>query len=299
MNHSTTTARINTINGGAPFAWIAFDKLDGLKGTDKFVLCCIHATARYQNPGAGQGAIELQTPVGGWPAWLGLPERTVYRSLDRLIDESLLYRGDTSSRRNTWELDESILESRDREAEHRNIDIKTMTRPGWTPAMRSAWIALCYYARLPDKPTCYPSQDNLARRAGMNRTNLNRAISRIRDDGCLTIKRRRGASIYHLLTTAKNGTSGLPKTAQDPAKNGTRPLPKTHTTTAKNGTREVKSLSRALNKAFKGSYRMAPLAQARPEDSSSRDDDIERRKRQAALAAQGCTLDEIKQQTGT
>ncbi len=141
-------------------------------------------------------ATHVETPGGGWGAWLGASERTARRCFTELVQEGRLDRHD-DGRRAIWELTESALAMRDDDRLSLRIELAPMCRPRWTCAMRAAWIALCSFARTDrGRLECFPGQAALAARAGMTRRNLQNAIYRIEAAGFVRMVRRRGTSRY-------------------------------------------------------------------------------------------------------
>ena len=241
------------VNGGRPFAWLAPDLLDGLNGTARYVLAALYATARYQDSTSGMEATHVETPGGGWGAWLGASERTARRCFTELVQEGRLDRHD-DGRRAIWELTESALAMRDDDRLSLRIELAPMCRPRWTCAMRAAWIALCSFARTDrGRLECFPGQAALAARAGMTRRNLQNAIYRIEAAGFVRMVRRRGTSKYVLWPAG-----GAPDTGQNrriyTGQNGriyrpesTHTLARIDTSDRPESTHELESLTGALD----------------------------------------------------
>ena len=201
------------VNGGRPFAWLpanVFNSGDPLNGTERYVLTALYATTRFQDSTAGQEASYVETPAVGWGLWLGVSERTARRSFERLIATGRMFRED-SGRRGQWELADSALVLRDESGLGLRIDLAPMTQPGWTCAMRAAWIALCGFAREErGRLECYPSIRRLAEAAGIDRRNVQRAMRRLEAAGFVGIRQRRGTALFSLFPLG-----GAPDTGQN------------------------------------------------------------------------------------
>ena len=204
---------ILTINDGHPFGWID-DLIFGARGfgTAMYVLGACACLARFQartNPdythGTGESGMEavlFQTPRGGWGRFLGIGNRTAWRYLAQLEREGRIEKyADAPGKATVWALPISPLDKRENGEPARRIELAPMGDPEWCDGTRAVWVALCRYARLPERNTCNPAIGTLAKDSGIDRRNVQRQIRRMVRGGYLAQTFRRRSSTFTLYPT--------------------------------------------------------------------------------------------------
>jgi len=76
----------------------------------------------------------------------------------------------------------------------------------WTGSMAKVFLAVA--CRLNDEQECWPGIPTISKDTGLNRTTVERAISKLEEDGVLEVDRKIGeVNIYHMLNWATYGNS--------------------------------------------------------------------------------------------
>ena len=206
---------ILAINDGRPFGWVqSLVFASHGFGTCMYVLGACACLARFQAVGGERGmeATLFETPRGGWGAFLGIGERTVWRYLRELERDGRIEKFDaTPGLRTTWAFTTSPLERSDNGERMRRIDLAPMGDPHWGDGTRAVWLALCQHARLPDNRECYPSIKRLSQDSGLVRSNVQRQLRRMIEGRYLARTFRAGSTVYAL-----HPTGDAPACAPDP-----------------------------------------------------------------------------------
>ena len=195
------------INEGRPFVWI-----EGVIGTGAtggnltFTYAAMRCLARVQFPGAGDSgmaAIGVETPSGGWGAFLGIPETTARRHVQSLVERGEVELEDKSRGRNPqwFSFDETDLELNAVGRLRCRVELGPMASARWNGSMRAVWIALGWHGREESGwLSAWPSVARIGAVTGLGKRAVQSGLSRIDDEGLLWRRNTRGASTYILRT---------------------------------------------------------------------------------------------------
>ena len=145
----------------------------------------------------------VETPSGGWGAFLSIPETTARRHVQALVERGEVELEDKSRGRNPqwFSFYETDLELKAAGRLRCKVELGAMASARWNGSMRAVWIALGWHAREEGGwLSAWPSVARIGKVTGLGRRAVQSALSRVDEEGLLGRRTTRGASTYVLRT---------------------------------------------------------------------------------------------------